>query len=325
MTRVRLSSICKMIIALGPVLVCQVLPVRSMEMVVTGDQLVLTGDVRTGDLERIKDALTSARVTTVILRNSVGGDAETGYRAGELFRERRLRTAVSGYCISSCSRMLLGGAVRAFTDDYPAQYTKVGFHGHYDGAGRLVPAAVAQFGLKSWILRFSDGKADEALVERWINIPVGRGAAYFFPASVAREHASSAFFCSGSEAGSIFTCERISHTALELGVITTNEVLHSNDQAEVRARLIGPPKSGFAALDDVARVPLLVEPGRAQYRAFLRAPVPRAFAIGPDGSSWAWNSGDLDAISHALNRCADRAGQPCQLYAVDDGVVWTLK
>ena len=29
-----------------------------------------------------------------------------------------MRTAVSGYCYSSCSRMFLGGSARYFTDDY---------------------------------------------------------------------------------------------------------------------------------------------------------------------------------------------------------------
>jgi hypothetical protein len=30
--------------------------------------------------------------------------------------------------------MFLGGRTRSFTDDYPAEYTHIGFHGHYAGA-----------------------------------------------------------------------------------------------------------------------------------------------------------------------------------------------
>src|SRR4051794_9458540 len=107
---------------------------------------------------------------------------------------------------------------------------------------------VAELGLKAWIVRFSDGKADEGLVERWINIPVGRGAAYFFPAAVSREHGGSAFFYSGTEPSPIFSCERIPHTSLKLRVITTEVMVHSNDQAEARARLMNPPGTGLQRL-----------------------------------------------------------------------------
>ena len=68
------------------------------------------------------------------VRNTIvcpGGDAPTGYKVGELFRQKGLRTAISGFCYSSCSRMFLGGKVRVLTDDAPPDATEVGFHGHY--------------------------------------------------------------------------------------------------------------------------------------------------------------------------------------------------
>jgi hypothetical protein len=98
--------------------------VSAMDAKVVGDQLILSGPVISGDLDKIRDALAaSPAISTVILRNSPGGDIATGYRTGELFREKGLRTAVSGYCYSSCSRMFLGGQVRIFTDDMPLERT----------------------------------------------------------------------------------------------------------------------------------------------------------------------------------------------------------
>jgi hypothetical protein len=91
----------------------------------------------------------------VILRNSPGGDAPTGYRTGEWLREKGLRTAVSGYCYPSCSRMFLGGKVRLFTDDFPMERTNVGFHGHYDREGKLLPDLVSKYGFYDWIIRYS--------------------------------------------------------------------------------------------------------------------------------------------------------------------------
>jgi dienelactone hydrolase len=84
-----------------------------------------------------------------------------------------------------------------------------------------------------------------------------------------------------------------------------------------------PPASGFATIGDVARLPLVGDSGRAAYRVFLDEPPPKAFVIGP-GGAWSWRSGRPDAMGSALASCqqrtAPRAG--CQLYAVDDDVVW---
>jgi len=219
--------------------VLMLLPMTSvaMELKVVGNQLILSGPVKGDEPEKIRETLAeSPRIDTVILRNSPGGNAPAGYQTGQLLRERGLRTAVSGYCYSSCSRMFLGGSNRYFTDDYPPEYTNVGFHGHYDAAGHLDAEMVRRYGLKDWIIKYSDGKADPRLVDRWINIPLGRGMIHFFdPLLVSREGIST-FMCQGNEPiGVVFSCEPIGATALDLGVITSLDILHSADQAEIRA------------------------------------------------------------------------------------------
>lgn len=203
-----------------------------MDAKVVGDQLILSGPVVKGDHDKIRSALgTSPQITTVILRNSPGGDAPTGYRTGELMREKGLRTAVSGYCYSSCSRMFLGGRVRLFTDDFPMERTNVGFHGHYDQEGKLLPSLVSKYGLHDWIIRYSDGKADPALVERWINIPDSAGMIHFFHPRAVRHDGVSTFMCQGPTPPGLtwFNCEPIPKTALDLGVITTLDIIRSND------------------------------------------------------------------------------------------------
>jgi hypothetical protein len=114
-----------------------------MAIVVAGDQLIVTGAVVAGDYDVVESNVSfNPQIQTIILRNSSGGDAPTGYRLGELFREKSLQTAVSGYCYSSCSRLFLGGKERHFTDDYPPEFTQIGFHGHYDNNGNLNAASV---------------------------------------------------------------------------------------------------------------------------------------------------------------------------------------
>ena len=213
----------------------------AMEQKVVGTQLILSGRVVGNEPGKVRVALAnSPEIDTVILRNSPGGDAPAGYQTGQLLRERGLRTAVSGYCYSSCSRMFLGGSTRYFTDDYPADHTHIGFHGHYHADGHLNAALMAQYGLRDWIIKYSDGKADANLVERWINIPYSRGMIHFFHPVLVNRGGTSTFMCRGDEpTGLVFACEPIGKTALELGIVTSLDILHSADQPDMRATIGG--------------------------------------------------------------------------------------
>jgi len=212
----------------------------AMEVTAVDDQIILSGPVMGGDLAKVKYALAmNPNIRVAVLRNSPGGHIWTGYAVGNLFRRLGLRTAVSGYCYSSCSRMFLGGKERFFTDDYPLTMTHVGFHGHYRPDGRqrglLDSRKVHDYGLKDWIIKHSDGKADSNLVERWINIPVNVGLIHFFPVQIARERGVSTFLCEhGPVAGGVFACERIDKSAIDLGISTSEELLRSKDLREPR-------------------------------------------------------------------------------------------
>jgi hypothetical protein len=205
---------------------------QGMELKIIGSQLILSGPVVGDEPGKVRDALAGAPgVETVILRNSPGGDAPSGYQVGQLFRERRLRTAVSGYCYSSCSRMFLGGSARHFTDDYLPESNNVGFHGHYDRMGHLDADRVRHYGLRDWIVKYSDGKADLALVERWVNIPYSRGMIHFFHPGLVKRAGASTFMCQGDESpGSVFDCEPVGKTALDLGIVTSLDLVHSADR-----------------------------------------------------------------------------------------------
>ena len=204
----------------------------AMELKIVGNQIILSGPVVGDEPGKVREALTSSPgIDTVILRNSSGGNAPAGYQVGQLLRERGLRTAVSGYCYSSCSRMFLGGSTRYFTGDYLPESNNVGFHGHYDRMGRLNVDLVRRYGLRDWIIRYSDGKADSLLVERWINIPHSRGMIHFFHPGLVQRAGVSTFMCQGDEpGGSVFACEPIAKTALDLGIITSLELIHSADR-----------------------------------------------------------------------------------------------
>jgi len=197
------------------------LSVHAMEMSVADNIATLSGPVVDGDLNKFQEALAAQPgITTVVLKNSPGGHAPSGYRIGELIRKMSLTTVVSGYCISSCSRMFLGGKVRLFSDDQDLSRTYVAFHGHYRGNGQLNREAVERMGLHDWIIKFSDGKADTALVHRWIAIEKNTGFVAFMHPDARLFGDARTFFCDGREARKPQGCQGLQVKALDLGVVT---------------------------------------------------------------------------------------------------------
>jgi hypothetical protein len=206
----------------------------AMDMQVVGDQLILTGHVVDSDARKIESALAGAPISTVILRNSPGGDTATGYKVGEMFRQRGLRTAVSGYCYSACSNMFLGGRTRYFTDDYPAELTNIGFHGQYRD-GFVDSDGADQRQMRAWLIRYSDGKADAGLIDRWINLPLKEDMIHFYDPARVQRHGVSTFLCDGTQPNrGISSCEPVAKTALDLGIVTSLELVHSADSPHLQ-------------------------------------------------------------------------------------------
>src|SRR5215469_14612635 len=87
-----------------------------------------------------------------------------------------------------------------------------------------------QYGLRDWIIKYNDGKADPVLVERWINLPYSRGMIHFFRPELVKHSGVSTFMCQGNETGSVFSCEPIAETALDLGIVTWLDLAHSTDR-----------------------------------------------------------------------------------------------
>jgi pimeloyl-ACP methyl ester carboxylesterase len=81
-----------------------------------------------------------------------------------------------------------------------------------------------------------------------------------------------------------------------------------------------PPASDYAAVESVEAIPYIGDSGRQAYRDFLGKAFPRAFVISTDGLSL-FARGGFDPISAALEQCA-QTSKSCQVYAVDDRVVW---
>lgn len=293
---------------------------QSMSLYVIDNTMVLSGDVVAQDLDNVKNAFAAnPKIKTVILRNSKGGNSWTGYRLGELFREKAVSTAVSGHCVSACSRLFLGGSTRTFTNDFPASLTYVGFHGHYD-FGKLNLKAVDKDGLRPWLIKYSGGKIDPALMERWINLPSRDGDARFYPPSVKQ----STVLCRGNESRRPQQCEALTANALSQGIVTSIQMTSSPDAhlLPYKRRERQYPTTAYAALNSISAFPIKSPHAEKDYSLFLNAALPRAIAVSANQKTWAWNGNSTNSAATALSRCAAQAKQTCTLYAVDERVVY---
>jgi len=304
-------------------------PALAMEMKVKANALVLSGEVVARDLERVKDAFKSnPAITHVVLRNSMGGNSWAGYRLGELFRERGVTTVVSGHCVSACSRLFLGGKVRVFSDDYPASLTYVGFHGHYD-FGKLNLAAVKKNDLAGWTTKYTNGKVDPKLIQRWIHIERRAGDVRFYPDAVVERFTQSTVLCQGTESARPQQCEKIATHALAQGIVTTNAMYSSPDSSNLPYKFLEQkyPTTHYAALSQTDRLPVRNPLAKRDFEQFKNARFPRAFAVSANGLNWAWSANDTLAPEVALARCKAKGGgtttgAKCVLYALDERIVY---
>ncbi|MEO7253462.1 MAG: hypothetical protein ABIZ64_04375 [Casimicrobium sp.] len=304
----------------------------AMDLKITANAMLLSGEVVPRDLDRIRAAFkANPTITHVVLRNSMGGNSWTGYRLGELFREKGVTTAVSGFCVSSCSRLFLGGKVRMFSDDYPASLTYVGFHGHYD-FGKLNLAAVKKEDLAGWTTKFTDGKVNQKLMQRWIRIERRAGDVRFYPDAVAEQFTQPTMLCQGTESARPQQCEKIATHALAQGIVTTNTMYSSPDALSLPYKFLEQkyPTTNYAALSQTDRLPVRNARAKRDFEQFKNARLPRAFAVSANGLHWAWSANDALAPDVALARCkanggGTTTGTKCVLYALDERIVYARK
>ena len=325
LTRVTTSILCSMVALAATTSL-------AMDIKRIDSTLILSGTVVQPDLDRIKKHFTTPpAITHVVLRNSMGGNSWTGYRLGELFREKGVTTVVSGHCVSSCSRLFLGGKARMFSDDFPASLTYVGFHGHYD-FDKLNRAAVEKNDLAGWTLKFTDHKLDPKLMRRWIDIERRAGDMRFYPAAAARRFGQVVLLCQGTESQRPQQCERIATNAFAQGIVTAPTLYSSPDAIALpyKLRETRYPTTHFATLAHPERLPARSPAARRDFALFNNAALPRAFAVTATGAAWGWAANSAQSVEQALTACRVMAARKirnaeCVLYAVDERVVYPAR
>jgi len=281
-------------------------PVAAMEIKVEGDTVFMSGPVAGHECQDLRKILDTTWIRKVVLSNSQGGHAGTGYCVGELIRARGVNTGIQGSCASSCSRMWLGGVERTLD----GANARVGLHGHYDTAGNLLPDSPAR--LRAWLPKYS--AVDPELMEKWIVLPRNFHMMYFY------NH--SAELCLGGKLG----CDRIpGKTAQIAGLMPEPFVAVEVPAGSRHARRKSEHQpSGFARVEEWTKLPIPTE-YLPNYFSYLNARHLKALAISLDRPVGAWSTNrdpSTDLVATALRTCKERAGSDCVLYAIDNEVVY---
>jgi hypothetical protein len=278
----------------------------AMDLRVQDNTVYMSGPVVGHECAELKKILDTRWIRWVVLSNSPGGHANTGYCVGELIRARYVNTSINGNCESSCSRMWLGGVERILD----GRGSFVGLHGNYDPSGNLMPDAPAR--LRAWLPRFAG--VDVSLMEKWIVLPKN--------VMMMRFYNDKTEVCNGR-----FGCEPLPGTTARTAGLLPDKVADAGTSKPAsRHDLLKSdfPRSGFASVEDWAKLPI-PESFLPNYFSYLNSPSPKALAISLEKQTGAWNTSkdpNVDVISNALRRCKERAGSDCVLYAVDDDVVF---
>jgi hypothetical protein len=204
----------------------------AMTMRVVGDEVILSGQVVQPDIGRFTTIVeNNPTIKIVLLMNSPGGDATANRELSAIIIAHKFTTTVSGYCVSACAMLFLSGTERYFSDGAPLVMTSLGFHGNYDTDGSLGPA-LRLLSLKAYVLDRTGGKADPALIDRWLHFADRSDTIRFiYPRPDAPARTPFTFHCAspGIYQGDDSTCEPISGvSALTMGIITSTQLLHVN-------------------------------------------------------------------------------------------------
>jgi hypothetical protein len=129
----------------------------------------------------------------------------------------------------------------------------------------------------------------------------------------------------------LLVCGRLAGIPCQLYVVD-NQIVYQTPQSPPPVAVTHTRPGSYPADPTLAaaKVPYLNDAQQAEYQAFLTHPLPRAFAISDNGHyAMAWSSVAVDKSmpddprDRALIGCKRFAGRDCQLYVVDNQIVYS--
>lgn len=105
---------------------------QAMTLERVNNDLYATGPTVDQDFLSFKEAFAKGGIERLILVNGPGGDLWTGMQVARMVQEAKIKTVVSGTCMSACSLIFMGGQERAFGSGHLPRVTMIGIHGAHN-------------------------------------------------------------------------------------------------------------------------------------------------------------------------------------------------
>ncbi|MCH8622343.1 ATP-dependent Clp protease proteolytic subunit [Undibacterium sp. TS12] len=191
----------------------------AMGMLRSNDTLIMYGHVEPADSERFRQQMAKGDIRQIVLSESPGGDMRAAYTIADLITKNNIHTAVQGNCYSACAMIFMAGTERQMVAGKKLASTRLGFHGpHNKQTHEVARAAIPH--LREWLLKATNGKFPEEILDRAMNIDrAGDMMIFYYPGEGMYNDIR---FCTE---GSL-RCESVKgHNVVSVGVLTTAELL----------------------------------------------------------------------------------------------------
>ncbi len=300
-----------------------------------GSDLYATGPTVDPDFLAFKQAFAEGGIERLILVNAPGGDLWTGMQVARMVQDARIKTVVSGECMSACSLIFMAGQERAFGTGHLPRTTMVGIHGAHDlDTQRVNPAHMPQ--MYALYKQQLGDKFDKAVINQALyDITESGGFLRVRELQRNKEVDRIPYFCPSRQT-MLKDCQKhIGKDALTLGIVTqeTSEVLTLPPSMRTPLGFYGrqlPPASvdfrerGEALIDALCKDQWLCKTAaNSTMDSYLTSNHNKALAMGWNkrgyGNSWGSDEPG-SAMLRALYECNHAKNNPklCRLVAVND-------
>jgi rhodanese-related sulfurtransferase len=311
------------------------LSAQAMTLERVGSDLYATGPTVGEDFIAFRQAFAQGGIERLILVNGPGGDLWTGMQVARMVRDAKIKTVVSGFCMSACSLIFMGGKERAFGTGHLPRLTLIGIHGAHDRDTKQVqPTLMPQmYALYRQTMgeRFDSEVINQALYQ----IKEASGFLRLREIERNNEKDRTPWFCPTGQTPVDQCQQHGGKDAYSLGVVTQTrtEVLELPASMRIALTFYGRPLAA-ATVDFSERAEKLIEamcagrplcqgPAGGLLQTYLKANPNKAMAIGWNKPGHGYQYGAVNpgmSMLRALYNCNHARNNPklCRLAAVND-------
>lgn len=224
---------------------------QAMTLERVNNDLYATGPTVDQDFLSFQEAFAKGGIQRLILVNGPGGDLWTGMQLARLVQDAKIKTVVSGYCLSACSLIFMGGQERAFGSGHLPRVTMIGIHGAHDKNSKQL--SYAEMPQMYALYKQKMGEKFDAQVINQALFDIKEASGFLRIREVQRTHEKdrTPWFCATGQTPFEQCQQHLGKDAYTLGVVTQVETVDLQLPASMKTRLgffgkaLGEPAADF--------------------------------------------------------------------------------